>query len=54
MLRNEKGFMYPLTLCFFILFTTVLTLNIEHYFNERKSNRNGKYPKTGLLFIQDS
>src|SRR4051812_28888182 len=36
MLSNEKGFIYPLTLCLMILFSTVLAISIEHYLNEKR------------------
>ncbi len=39
MLRNEKGFLYPLTLCFSSLFTTVFLLSMEHFLNMKKMTK---------------
>lgn len=39
MLRNEKGFLYPLTLCFIFLFTTVFLLSMEHFLNMKKMTK---------------
>ena len=39
MLRNEKGFLYPLTLCFLFLFTTVFLLSMEHFLNMKKMTK---------------
>lgn len=36
MLRNEKGFTYPLTLCLLILLSTTLTIQIEQYIVEKR------------------
>ena len=36
MLRNQKGFTYPLTLCLLILLSTVLTIQIEQYITEKR------------------
>ncbi len=38
-IRNEKGFLYPLTLCFLLLFTTVLFLSMEHFLNMKKMTK---------------
>ena len=39
MIRNEKGFLYPLTLCFILLFTTVFLLSMGHFLNMKKMTR---------------
>ena len=36
MLRNQKGFTYPLTLCLLILLSTTLTIQIEQYITEKR------------------
>ena len=36
MLRNQKGFTYPLTLCLLILLSTILTIQIEQYITEKR------------------
>ena len=36
MLRNQKGFTYPLTLCLLILLSTALTIQIEQYITEKR------------------
>jgi len=36
MLRNQKGFTYPVTLCLLILLSTVLTIQIEQYITEKR------------------
>jgi ComG operon protein 7 len=36
MLRNQKGFTYPLTLCFLVLLSTTLFIQIEQYLTEKK------------------
>lgn len=36
MLRNQKGFTYPLTLCLFIIFSTMVMIHIEQYVTERR------------------
>ena len=36
MLRNQKGFTYPLTLCLLILFSTTLTIQIDQYLSEKR------------------
>ena len=36
MLRNEKGFTYPLTLCMFILFSMMLAIHIDQYVIEKR------------------
>ena len=36
MLRNQKGFTYPLTLCLLILLSTTLIIQIEQYITEKK------------------
>jgi hypothetical protein len=36
MLRNEKGFTYPLTLCLLILFSMVLVIHIDQYVIEKR------------------
>lgn len=33
---NEKGFMYPLTLCVLLLFSIFITLQVEHYVIQAK------------------
>jgi ComG operon protein 7 len=36
MLRSQKGFTYPLTLCLLILLSTTLTIQIEQYITEKR------------------
>ena len=36
MLRNEKGFTYPLTLCMFIIFSMMLVIHIDQYVIEKR------------------
>ena len=36
MLRNQKGFTYPVTLCLLILLSTTLTIQIEQYITEKR------------------
>jgi ComG operon protein 7 (ComGG) len=36
MLRNQKGFTYPLTLCLLILLSTALTIQIGQYIGEKR------------------
>ena len=36
MLRNQKGFTYPVTLCLLILLSTILTIQIEQYITEKR------------------
>jgi hypothetical protein len=36
MLRNQSGFTYPLTLCVFLLFSTVVMIHIEQYVMESR------------------
>lgn len=36
MLRNEKGFTYPLTLCMFIIFSVMLVIHIDQYVIEKR------------------
>lgn len=36
MIRNEKGFLYPLTLCFLLLFSTALLISTEYYLTIKK------------------
>jgi hypothetical protein len=36
MLRNQKGFTYPLTLCLLILLSTTLTIQVEQYITEKR------------------
>lgn len=33
---NEKGFMYPMTLCFFLLTSLLLTIEISQYISQKK------------------
>ncbi|MBB6444902.1 competence type IV pilus minor pilin ComGG [Bacillus benzoevorans] len=39
MVRNEQGFMYPLTLCFLLLFSTILLLSMEHFLTVKKMTK---------------
>lgn len=36
MVRNQKGFVYPITLCVLILFSTVFTIHMEQILTEKK------------------
>lgn len=36
MLRSQKGFTYPLTLCLLILLSTTLTIQIDQYLSEKR------------------
>ena len=36
MLRNQKGFIYPVTLGFMILFSTLLVMGIEQFLTEKR------------------
>jgi len=49
MVRNEEGFMYPLTLCFLLLFSTILLLNTEHFLTVKKMTR-----ETENIFMMDT
>lgn len=48
MLRNQKGFTYPLTLCLFILLSTALTIQIEQFQTEKRM-----FKETEVILKQD-
>ena len=52
MLRNQKGFTYPVTLCLLILLSTVLTIQIEQYITEKRMlNQTGTILKQDYYFL---
>lgn len=50
---NEKGFMFPLTLCIILLFTLFISINTNHFLAEKRfSIEIEKFQRNQFYFLQ--